>query len=304
MGETLKRLISAMILVPLLVFCIHYPGWYYLQLYALGFVLIYLGIAEYYKFSNRGDEGKPFHKIGLFYTILIFTIYYLQLLYTQDRIALPEQILNYKQYFISANSLVVPVLVILFVHSFVIQILSRPLDGAIYSVSSTISGVIYLGITTGSFLVLLSLKNGVFYIWLIAGLTFLTDGGAYFGGRFLGRHPAGLKISPKKTWEGYITGLLTAIVYTISLKYVWFSLFQEEIPMSTFELLIFSPIYAVISVIGDLAESSMKRDAKMKDSDSVIPGHGGVLDLADAVLITIPFGYYYLVLKELMGYPI
>ena len=212
MGETTKRVISSAILVPLLVFCIHYAGWYYLQLYALGVVLVILGLTEFYRFADKGDDGKPFVKSGMVFGIFIFTVYYFQLLGAQKQLPVPPEILSAIKYFQNPNAYVIPMFLILFIWSFILQILTRPLEGAIHSVSTTIVGVVYLSVTMGHFLVIMAYDYGIFYIWLVAGLTFITDGGAYFGGRWFGRHPAGLKISPKKTWEGYITGIITATI--------------------------------------------------------------------------------------------
>jgi phosphatidate cytidylyltransferase len=303
-GETLKRLISAIILVPLFIFSFHYSGWYYFQLFVFGASVIYLGVVEFCSFSDKGDEGKPFVKIAIFYGLLIFFVSYLQFIQVQTHNPLSPEIKAYLKYIPADANLITPLIFILFVHSFVVQLISRPLEGAILSVSTTVIASIYLGLTNAHFFKLLQQTNGIYYIWIIAGTVFITDGGAYFGGRFFGRHPAGLKISPKKTWEGYITGLITALMYTIGVTFCFEKITGETTPFSYAELFLFTPIFSVISVIGDLSESAMKRDAKIKDSASVVPGHGGVLDLADALLIVMPCSYYYLCIKEVLGYTI
>ncbi len=304
MGETLKRLISAMILVPLFIFSFHYSGWYYFQLFLLGVSVIYLGIVEFCSFSDKGDEGKPFVKIALFYGIMIFFVSYLQFIQVQTHNPIPEGLKSFLKYIPPDANLITPLIFILFVHSFVIQLITRPLEGAILSVSTTVIASIYLGLTNAHFFKLLQQTNGIYYIWIVSGTVFITDGGAYFGGRFFGRHPAGLKISPKKTWEGYITGMITALIYTIGVTFSFEKITGVMPPFSYAELFLFTPIFSVISVIGDLSESAMKRDAKIKDSASVVPGHGGVLDLADALLIVMPCSYYYLCIKEVLGFTI
>jgi phosphatidate cytidylyltransferase len=164
--------------------------------------------------------------------------------------------------------------------------------------------VIYLAIPLGHFLKLLGLQNGVYYIYIVCGLTMITDAGAYFGGRLFGRHPAGLKISPKKTIEGYVTGIVTSILYCLIINAIWTYSLGKTPAFGTIETIVFGFIFSVISVAGDLSESAMKRDAHTKDSAGTIPGHGGVLDLADALLFTIPMCYVYLVLKEMAGFAI
>jgi phosphatidate cytidylyltransferase len=151
----------------------------------------------------------------------------------------------------------------------------------------------------------LGLPYGDYYIFLVCTITFISDAGAYFGGRWFGKNPAGLKVSPKKTWEGYIMGNVTAVLSVQLLNYLWV-LFTKDpnFPMGFIESIILSTVISLVSVIGDLAESALKRDAKIKDSASIIPGHGGMLDLADALLFTIPTIYYYLKFKEVLGFPV
>ena len=305
MGETAKRLLSAGILVPLFLFSFHYPGWYYIQLYFLGVGVIYLGVKEFCSFSDRGDEGKPFEKIAIFYGILFFTVSYLQFIQTQPHNPIPEEWKTFLGKLIHPEyNLTVPILLTLFIHAFVLQLISRPLEGAIHSVSTTVIASIYLGITNAHFFKILNFEHGAYYVWMIAGTVFITDAGAYFGGRWFGRHPAGLKISPKKTWEGYITGIITSLIFTICVNLVYEKFISSTLPFSYGELFLFTPLFSVISVIGDLSESAMKRDAKMKDSASVVPGHGGLLDLADAILVVMPFSYYYLSTKIALGFTV
>jgi phosphatidate cytidylyltransferase len=305
MGETTRRLLSAVIMVPSFMFAFYYSGWYYLQLFIFCAIPIYIGIKEFYSFSNRGDEGKPFSRIGIFYGILLYALAFLQFVQIQKHNPLPAEYLASIGRFVPAEAdLLLPVFFIFFIHVYVLQILTRPLDGAIFSTSATIAGVMYLVIPNVYFLKMVSLEKGIYYIWIVAGLTFITDAGAYFGGRWFGRHPAGLKISPKKTWEGYITGIITALIFTLSVTYFWESLGGSKPGFGYLELLVFTPIFSLISIAGDLSESAMKRDAKMKDSASVIPGHGGLLDLGDAVFFTVPCAYFYLSAKLSMGFVI
>ncbi|MCB1156817.1 MAG: phosphatidate cytidylyltransferase [Leptospiraceae bacterium] len=304
MKETFNRILSAVILLPILVFCITYKGMDYLPLYALGLITLFLGVSEFYGFSDRGLEGKPFRLTGYFFAFLIFTLYYLRFLNQQPFVEVSGFLKTIAGYFGAGYDLVVPAIFLFFVVVFSMQVILRPLEGAIFTVASSVLGVLYLAVPLGHFMLTLSLKNGIFYIWFIAGLTMITDTGAYFGGRWLGKHPAGLKVSPKKTWEGYVMGVISAGLYVLALKYIWLAITGVEAPVGYVESAILAPIFAFISVMGDLSESAMKRDAKVKDSSSVIPGHGGSLDVIDAMLFTIPIFYFYLKLKEVLGNPI
>jgi phosphatidate cytidylyltransferase len=302
MSETARRILSAAILVPAFLFCFYYTGWFYIQLYLFCSGAVYIGIKEFYRFADRGDDGKPFGRIGILYGLILYTIFFLQFLQVQTHNPLPDNIRLFLNTYVPHNAnILLPIIMVMFIHIYILQILTRQLDGAIFSTSATISGVIYLSVPSGYFLKIVSLENGIYYIWIVAGLTFLTDTGAYFGGRWFGRHPAGLKISPKKTWEGYITGLITALIYTLAVNLVWEKVTGKPGSFGYLELVFITPVLSLISVAGDLAESAMKRDAKMKDSAGTIPGHGGLLDLCDAIFFTVPVAYFYLSIKQALG---
>jgi phosphatidate cytidylyltransferase len=130
--------------------------------------------------------------------------------------------------------------------------------------------------------------TGFRFTLLVLAMVWLTDTFAYYVGKSVGRHPLMPRVSPKKTWEGFIGGCLGAIVAVISLK-IWM------LPMlSWLDVLVLSFIGGVISPLGDLAESRIKRSMQVKDSGGLLPGHGGVLDRFDAMLVTAPLVYLYL----------
>ena len=110
------------------------------------------------------------------------------------------------------------------------------------------------------------------------------DVGAYFTGRFFGRHLWAPKISPAKTWEGFVGGIILAIIVA-SL----FSLVSGIISLSV--ALVFGLIVAVSGQLGDLLESMLKRDAGSKDSAQLVPEFGGILDMVDSVIVAAPFAY-------------
>ncbi|TGL97384.1 phosphatidate cytidylyltransferase [Leptospira barantonii] len=304
MGETSKRLASAAVLVVLYLFMIFYAGYYYLQTYLILLVGGYVGIKEFYNLADRGDDGKPFRGTGTFFMFLILTFYYFRFMGAQNKFEPPLFFLMHIKYFIPPFDAVPAALLLLFIITFTLQITRRPLDGAIFSVSSTFLGVFYTAVPLGHLMLLLGMGQGIYYIILVSVITFLTDAGAYFGGRWFGRHPAGLAISPKKTWEGYATGIVTAIVSVFIFNAIWENFTHTASAISGVEVFLISVIISLVSVIGDLLESAMKRDAKIKDSGSLIPGHGGMLDLADALLITIPVLYYYLQIKGNLGFQV
>ncbi|MCB1178079.1 MAG: phosphatidate cytidylyltransferase, partial [Leptospiraceae bacterium] len=134
MNETAKRILSSVIIVPIFLFCFYFSGWYYIQLYLFCLAAIIIGIKEFYSFSDRGDDGKPFSKLGLFYGFLIYTVFYLQFLQTQVHNPLPESAKTIlMQLFNHNNDIILPIIMVMFIHIYVIQILTRQLDGAIFS---------------------------------------------------------------------------------------------------------------------------------------------------------------------------
>lgn len=304
MGETTKRLLSAIVLVVFFLVAFLYSGFYYLDLLVFGLGLVYLGLREFYDFSHR-EESQAFRGTGYFFSFLILILYYIQFMGIQQRIRPPEwangiiDVLNQPGF-----SAVLGALIAMVMLSFLLQIIKRPLDGAMMSISTTLLATVYIAIPMGHLFLLLGLPFGEYYVFLVCVITFMSDSGAYFGGRWFGKNPAGLKVSPKKTWEGYVLGNITAIVMALLLNYLWTFFTGDELPVGSFETVLLAFIVSFISVIGDLAESALKRDAKIKDSASLIPGHGGVLDLTDALLFTIPTVYYYLKFKEILGFPV
>jgi phosphatidate cytidylyltransferase len=305
MGETTKRILSAIVLVVLFLIAFLYSGFYYLDLLVFGLIIIFFGLREFYDFSHR-EESQAFRGIGYFFSYIIFIVFYFQFIGMQKHIQPPEWVLHISK-ILNADgfSPVLALITLLTITSFLLQIIKRPLDGAMMSVASTVLATVYVAIPLGYFLLLLGLPYGDYYIFLVCTITFISDAGAYFGGRWFGKNPAGLKVSPKKTWEGYIMGNVTAVLSVQLLNYLWV-LFTKDpnFPMGFIESIILSTVISLVSVIGDLAESALKRDAKIKDSASIIPGHGGMLDLADALLFTIPTIYYYLKFKEVLGFPV
>ncbi|HXE51572.1 MAG TPA: phosphatidate cytidylyltransferase [Tepidisphaeraceae bacterium] len=113
-----------------------------------------------------------------------------------------------------------------------------------------------------------------------------TDIGAYFGGRALGRHKLIPWLSPGKTWEGFGFGVLTAAAVGLA--------FGPAIHHPLWKATLFGAVIGAIGQLGDLLESLMKRDAEVKDSGSLIPGFGGVLDVIDSPLFAAPFAYLFL----------
>jgi len=181
-----------------------------------------------------------------------------------------------------------------------LQITRLDLSTAITGSASTILGVIYVGWLLSHFVLLRNWKMpgsghdlGFFLVILVIATTFLADAGAYFAGRSLGKHKLIPRISPGKTWEGVAGGIIVGSLGLLAAKLVFDQwIFPTRFPW--YHALILGPILVAVSILGDLAESMLKRDAGIKDSGTIVPGHGGILDRLDSVLFTVPTAYYYL----------
>jgi phosphatidate cytidylyltransferase len=119
-------------------------------------------------------------------------------------------------------------------------------------------------------------------------ITWAADTTAYFVGRAIGKHPLAPHISPKKTWEGSIASMVGSLVVAYAFS------FWIRIPLP--HLLIMAATGNIAGQMGDLLESAYKRSAGVKDSGGLLPGHGGILDRIDALILCIPVIWYYLVL--------
>ncbi|PID28715.1 MAG: hypothetical protein CSB55_04065 [Candidatus Cloacimonadota bacterium] len=144
---------------------------------------------------------------------------------------------------------------------------------------------IYPGLFLISFFKLRSLPNGEYFALLLLALIWITDTFAYFTGMTFGKHRGIFKVSPKKSLEGFIGGFSFAFIGAITAHYF----FPLQISLKIALIAAFSA--GAAGQFGDLAESVFKRDAGVKDSSNLIPGHGGFLDRFDSLLIASPVFY-------------
>lgn len=129
---------------------------------------------------------------------------------------------------------------------------------------------------------------GGYTVLVVFASIWVCDSAAYFAGRAFGRHKLFERVSPKKTWEGAVAGFVGAVVAFVAGKYI-------ALPyLGLAEAVFCGVIVGVFGQVGDLAESLLKRDAGMKDSSSLIPGHGGILDRFDSLMFVSPLLFFYL----------
>ncbi|WP_242926375.1 phosphatidate cytidylyltransferase [Pontibacter vulgaris] len=255
-----QRVIVGVLGVILFIGGILFSEWTYFLLF-LGLTL--LGMVEFYKLVNT--QGiKPNYKSGLALGALFFTSVFLV-----EKEIMPAELLY----------LSVPVLFLTFLLE-----LYRKHQQPFSNIAFTLLGAIYVAVPFG-LLHQLGYLQGEYSWQPILGVLFLTwasDTGAYIFGKSFGKHKLLERVSPGKTWEGWAGGVLMAILVAWGLSYF----FQD---LELYQWIGIALIMSVFGVMGDLVESLLKRSLGVKDSGTLLPGHGGILDRFDSLLMAIPF---------------
>ncbi len=172
--------------------------------------------------------------------------------------------------------------------AFTYHLIRGPLQEAPTRVSHLVMGFLYGSVGMTALSAVRLMPDGL--AWVIAALviTWANDTAAYFAGRFLGRHKLYPAVSPNKTWEGFAGGLVGSVGGMFIARAFFFPVFTVA------DCLLLGLFGGVLGPIGDLCESMLKRAYGVKDSGRVIPGHGGILDRVDALLFNAPLVFVYL----------
>jgi len=272
MKNLLTRIVSAFIYGLVLIISVLAGKVWFLLFFAMVSTFC---LVEFYNLTESGDV-----KINRFWGFTLAGIMYLSI-----SLYLLGYVLQPKFFFFF-----LPFLYIIFV-----QELYNRNKRPFHSIAYTILGIVY---TLLPFLLFVSLafmsadrhydyRPCLGFLFLLWG----ADTGAFFSGKLLGRHLLMERISPKKTWEGLFGGLITSIGVALILSKFFKGL-------SLMEWLGMAAIIVTIGSLGDLVESMFKRELDKKDSGTIMPGHGGVLDRFDGLLISAPFVFLYLLLIQ------
>lgn len=308
MSNLIVRILTAVLAIPIIIFLVIFGDIIFL-LFVL--VISFLAQNEFYKLATI-KGSKPIAGLGLFTGSLIILSFF------------HKKIQFFVVEFFERYSLLIPfpsqTQLILIISVFaVITILLVEMfhnrNNAILNISTTILGIFYVPLFLGTlvgirelfipfdfpvyryFPVELNLSDSIkdqIYLW--GGYTVLTifatiwicDTVAYFGGKIFGKHKLFERVSPNKTWEGAISGFISAIAFVLVAKYLVLDYLAVE------NAVVIGAIVGVFGQLGDLAESKLKRDAGVKDSSNLIPGHGGALDRFDSLLFVAPLVFLYL----------
>lgn len=155
----------------------------------------------------------------------------------------------------------------------------------------SLGGIFYLGWAIAYFISIRNLPNGVWWVFLVVlGIAF-ADAGAYFIGRAIGKHKMMSRVSPKKSWEGYLGGIFVTMVLTG----ITATIFHNSVSsISPLDGVLVGLVMGSLAPLGDFGESMLKRAFGIKDSSNLIPGHGGFLDRLDSFLWAAIIGYYFI----------
>jgi len=187
---------------------------------------------------------------------------------------------------------IIPLFIILPLALFIARYRIRPPTMA--EIARILMGPFYICLPLMLLVVIFAIPRGPWWILFILSAIFSGDTGSFYVGRFLGKHKLS-RISPGKTWEGAIGGLLSNIAVAVIFRYLFFP------SLSIISVVVLALGLGISGQIGDLAESMLKRISKVKDSGTALPGHGGLLDRIDSLLFSIPILYLYLSYAGLVG---
>ncbi len=276
MNNLIKRILTGIIFVVVLAGCILYSSYSLLVIFS---IITVTGLWEFYSLienSGRATIEKPIHSFGGFLLLVAFYMY------------------------ASTNfgfSIFIPYIVYL-LYVFISQLYLKKED-PLQNWAYIILGQIYVALPFGMLcllpfryvngeLVYLSVIPFAFFIFI-----WINDSGAYIVGSTMGKHRLFERISPKKSWEGFFGGMILSIITALMFAYYFPS------RLNWYEWVGMSLITVIFGTLGDLSESLFKRTLGVKDSGNILPGHGGILDRFDSVLLSAPACVIYFTLLSL-----
>ncbi len=256
-----QRVLAGVIGATLIVSGIFFSAWTF---FAVFFIIAIFTMLEFYKLVAQ-EEVRPLKYWGAFLGMAIYTMVFL----------VQKGLLESKYYL-----LLFPVIATMFLIKLYDERDRKPFS----SIAFTVLGIVYVAVPM-ALLSIIAFSKGDYNPAIIFGIIFLhwaSDTGAYFSGTAFGKTKLFERVSPKKSWEGSIGGGVLTVIVALVLAYYFPSISQLE-------WLLMATIVVVAGNYGDLVESLFKRSIQIKDSGTIIPGHGGFLDRFDGLLISIPF---------------
>ena len=269
----MSRIITALVVLPVLIASI-LVSWLQPLFVLLAAAALVLGLFEFYLLAKKRDL-KPDAAAGYVAAAGLFVVFY---------IVRPWQMLD--------MLFLLQAVLIVFIPGTLVAATLRgaPFEKMLASAGVTILGVLYVVFLGGH---LVAVRTGFkqevsadllsFFFLVLMG----SDTAAYYVGRTFGKHKLAPSISPGKTWEGLIGGLVASLLLA-AIAHYWFF---RELPLKV--VLPLAAVMTGLGILGDLTESALKRGAGMKDAAKILPGHGGILDRLDSLLFNAPLIYYF-----------
>ncbi len=263
MKEITKRILTAIIGIPAGILLIWLGGIYFLSLII---IISSLGIWELHKMYD--GKNNSFYLTFVFNIVLLLTAF-LNIEFAKFYFMIPSLLFLY------------------FLISSVFAMLSKE-KNTMNILSGNIFATLYISFSFIAVLFIREYIDGGFHLFLTILISiWVCDTFAYFTGKSIGKNKLWERISPKKTWEGAVGGYIGAVGSVFLLNYLF------SIDLSISGQIIIGSITGVAGQFGDLFESKLKRDAGVKDSSNIIPGHGGVLDRFDSLIFVAPIIIFY-----------
>jgi phosphatidate cytidylyltransferase len=300
-----KRVLTAVILIPLVVLALFKAPLWLFTLLVLGVAL--LAAREYFDIA-AATGFRPFRGLSYAFVVCIFVVAYAPGDYTQR---VPG---SYEPGYLPITALL-----LLIASPFILLVAGirrDPLSQALPDSASSFLLLPYIGMSLASMVRVRSYVNGALFLLFLVLLVWCGDIAAYYIGRAIGRHKLAPRISPGKTWEGALASVMGAVVvgvllfryinpivrafrsaHLLQLPTVWgLPISGSAVALSIaplWSIVLFAVCVNVAAQLGDLVESALKRGAGLKDSGTLLPGHGGVLDRIDALLFALPVGCFF-----------
>ncbi|MFL5765696.1 MAG: phosphatidate cytidylyltransferase [Bacteroidia bacterium] len=274
MKNLITRTLTAAGFVAVLLVCTWYSQLSFISLFLL---ITVLGLWEFYGLSEKKENVKPQKLMGTFIGAVIFIL----------NAGVTYRIYEGDNLHGKFLLLIIPLLFLVFIVE-----LFRKKENPFQNISYTLLGIFYVGIPFSLLNYILTV-NGTYSFHILFGCWFIlwsNDSGAYLSGSAFGKNKLFPRVSPGKSWEGSIGGALVAFFVTWIIS-GWYT------SITRVDWFVIASIMIVVGTLGDLVESLFKRSLGVKDSGNLLPGHGGILDRFDSLIMATPFILTYLYIK-------
>ncbi len=262
-----QRVLSAVVVLPILILAIWFDGPWFVLVAA---VLALLGVVEFYAMAGLA-RLQPVALFGTLWTLFFIANAYYAPSYGSETTQL------FGALALAGSGVILSLACVL--------LQRRPGDRVFVNWSWSLAGVLYMGLLL-SYWVLMMGSYGREWVLLALLSTFAVDTSAYFVGRTWGKHRMAPSISPGKTWEGAVGGLVGAVAAAVLLSVIL------DVGTAYWKVIFLGFAVGISAQLGDLTESKLKRSVGVKEAGNLIPGHGGVLDRLDSIVFTGVVVYY------------